>query len=221
MSAGGIPDGLFYHVLLLYFCRGTGHRVHFRTILEKYTTPEQYDFIRKSQRSDFCGFLDALFHSSDFDRTAAAKAGFQLFDLSDEQRTNPVGVSFYGHLHCVLKQCFSAGGEPARVACQTQSQGDTLNILFADNSYFANLKLPSEVLEFAHIERIVCAQQVITEIPGNRQLLGKMNNLKELVLYHYRPVRTHDSKRYLDRMQEMLVVSKKSLPHVNFTLRQF
>ncbi|MCU0352559.1 MAG: hypothetical protein MUD08_02280 [Cytophagales bacterium] len=221
MRTGGIPDELFYHVLLLGFWRGTSHRVHFRTILEKYTTPEQYDFIKKNQKIGFYKTVDLLFKPSVFDTNKVAEAGLQVFALSDQERHHDAGIEYYRPFHHIVKRCFVAGGEPARLACKAQLQDNTLNIMFADDSYFGMFKLPKELLEFEQIERIVCAQNVITQMSSNRKLLKQMKGLKELVLYHYAEGQSYNGQRHFAYFQKILAAAKQGLPHLTFTLRTF
>ncbi len=223
MLTGGIPDELFYCVFLLSFWRGKGYKTHFKTLLEKYTTPEQYNFFKKQQKAGFYKTVDELFKSSMFDVSAIADAGLKAFALPDQERRGGYDSdeSFYRPFHHIVKRCFVAGGEPARLAYQAQIQGATLNVLFADDSHFGKFKLPVEILEFEQIERIICAQNVVTEVVTNRKTLKKMKNLKELELYHYRSSSAYGGKSKFEEMQDRITKLRAELPHIQITTQSF
>lgn len=219
MLTGGIPDELFYCVFLLSFWRGKGYKTHFKTLLEKYTTPEQYDFFKKQQKAGFYKTVDELFKSGMFDVSAIAEAGLKAFALPDQERRGGYDSdeSFYRPFHHIVKRCFVAGGEPARLAYLAQIQGVTLNVLFADDSHFGKFKLPVEILEFEQIEKIICAQNVVTEVVTNQKTLKKMKNLKELELYHYRSSSAYGGNAKFEQMQDRIAKLRAELPHVTVT----
>ncbi len=219
MLTGGIPDGLFYCVFLLSFWKGKGYKTHFKTLLEKYTTPEQYNFFKKQQKAGFYKTVDVLFKSGTFDVNAIAEAGLKAFALPDNERNGGYDSdeSFYRPFHHIVKRCFVAGGELARLAYRAQIQGATLNVLFGDDSHFGKFKLPVEILEFEQIEKIICAQSVITEVVTNQKTLKKMKNLKELELYHYRSSSAYGGKSKYEEMQDRIAKLRTELPHVTVT----
>jgi hypothetical protein len=222
MLGGGIPDELFYCVFLLSLWRGIS-KTQFVKLIEKYATPEQYDFFKKQQKAGFYKTVDEIFKRGIFDINMVAKAGLQIFMLSGEERNGTSDgneESFYRPFHYIVKRCFVMGGEPARLAYKAQLEGTTLNILFSDDSYFGKFKLPLEILEFTEIERIICSQNVMTEVVTNPKTLQKMPNLKELILYYYSAnVSLYQSEQ--EKLQKGLEKLQKMLPNVHITLQSY
>ncbi|MDJ1494105.1 leucine-rich repeat domain-containing protein [Cytophagaceae bacterium DM2B3-1] len=223
MLAGGIPEPLLYPVLLLNALRGKGYSTHFKKVLEKYLPHEQYEVIKKQQKAGFYKTVDELFKNPLFSAIETARAGLSLFALDEHtRRKGSTDHNFYRQFHYIVKRCFVAGGDPARMAYQAQLEGTTLNVLFFDDSFFGKFKLPVEILEFEQIERIICAQSVINEVATNQKTLKKMKNLKELTLFHF----TGNSSNYLDvkylkKLEADVVLLKQSFPHVQITLQTY
>ncbi|MDJ1499253.1 hypothetical protein [Xanthocytophaga agilis] len=223
MLAGGIPEPLLYPVLLLNALRGKGYSIHFKKVLEKYLPREHYEVIKKQQKAGFYKTVDELFKNPLFSAIETAKAGLSLFAL--DERTRKVGnnnQNFYRQFHYIVKRCFVAGGDPARLAYQAQLEGTTLNVLFSDDSFFGKFKLPVEILEFKQIEKIICAQSVINEVATNQKTLKKMKNLKELTLFHFTGNSSNYSDvAYLKKLEEDVVLLKQNFPHVQITLQTY
>ncbi|MDJ1471835.1 leucine-rich repeat domain-containing protein [Xanthocytophaga flava] len=225
MLSGGVPDDLFYMILLLSFLKAGGYRAGFKKVLEKYTTPEQYDFIVKQQKAGFYKTIDLLFDkpSELFDLNKLVATGLRIFAIENSQRMKSYNdEGFLRPFHYLVKRCFVAGGEPARLAIKAQLEEKTLNVLFTDDSYFGKFKLPTELLEFTDVERIICSQNVMTEVATNRKTIQKMSSLKELVLYHYSvDITTSYGKEYYDGWQKGVAKLKDTLPHLQITVQTY
>ncbi|MDJ1483779.1 hypothetical protein QNI16_24985 [Cytophagaceae bacterium YF14B1] len=223
MLAGGIPEPLLYPVLLLNALRGKEYSTHFKKVLEKYLPRKQYEVIQKQQKAGFYKTVDELFKNPLFSVVETARAGLSLFAL--DERTRQVGSNdhnFYRQFHYIVKRCFVAGGDPARLAYQAQLEGTTLNVLFSDDSFFGKFKLPVEILEFEQIEKIICAQSVINEVASNQKTLKKMKNLKELVLYHFAAKSNYYTDvQYIKKLQEDVILLKQNFPHLQITLQTY
>ncbi|MDJ1485817.1 hypothetical protein QNI16_35375 [Cytophagaceae bacterium YF14B1] len=225
MLSGGIPKDIFYMILLLSFLKTGGYRAAFKKLLEKYTTPEQHDFIVKQQKAGFYKTIDLLFDkpSELFDLNKLVAAGLRIFAIENSQRMKSYNdEGFLRSFHYLVKRCFVTGGEPGRLAIKAQLEEKTLNVLFTDDSYFGKFKLPTELLEFTDVERIICSQNVMTEVATNRKTIQKMSSLKELVLYHYSvDVTTSYGKEYYDGWQKGVAKLKDTLPHLQITVQTY
>ncbi len=184
IMTGGMPEGLFYQVLWLGMRKGSVHWKPFRTLLEKYATPQQYDFIKKYRQKEFADVIEELLGASVFDQPALIKAGIQIFHTPLEVRSKsyPSNRTNYYAFRDIFRKGLRQGGDTARYLYQTMLQDTTIDLLFSAATVSDKFQFAKELLELEQVEKVICSH-VCAIMPSNTKLLNKMKSLKELELY--------------------------------------
>lgn len=217
MLTGGIPDALFYHVLILGMRKGTAHWKLLRPLLERYATPLQYDFIKEYRQKEIGESMEAMLKSTVFDMTALLKAALTVFYVPFDNRIKhyPPRMSGYALFREMVKKSFRTGGATARNACQALLDGTSLDLLFSETTVDDRFQFAREIVEFPQIERITCSSRCAA-MPTNQKLFRQLPHLKEIVIYKGR-IPLADS----EKAEDALSTFKASLPNVIFTSERY
>jgi|GEM_PF-5677891 len=217
MHTGGVPDQVFYYVLLLGMRKGTPQWKDFRPLLERYATPLQYDFIKRYRQRYFADVIAAMLEAPVFEQKTLVKVGMRLFYVPFEHRRLIYSYVTYETTNYpafleVVKKSFEAGGEAAREVYRTMLDGTALDMLFPN---FYKFQFVKKLLEFPQIEKITCTFECIA-IPANRTLLTKLPNLKQMIIYKSSTYDVNDEKT-----KKTLSALRTRLPAVMFTWEDY